>query len=141
LDVRYGHFIDAYIGAFIGAFGSLTLSAIAVRDNRQVIVEPLSPKGERFLLHRPSLEVSPQAFNVRSSRPRQSHGYRDKKEHGVEQNLKQGAIHLGPEGPSFLASTDKFSSRESMVFHHLEASVVAHEVAGGMVFTLLNLLY
>ena len=78
-------------------------------NNYQLIkVEPLSPKGERFLLHRLSNEMSPQAFNVRSSRPRQSLGYRDGDMLAESVSLSKGAIHLGPEGPSFLASEDKW---------------------------------
>jgi len=73
----------------------------------KVCLEPLSPKGERFLLHRLSNEMSPQAFNVRSSRPRQSLGYRDGDMLAESVSLSKGAIHLGPEGPSFLASEDK----------------------------------
>ena len=54
--------------ALVGALATLVIWAV---------IEPLSPKGERFLLHRFSNEISPQAFNVRQSLPRRSLGYRD----------------------------------------------------------------
>ena len=40
-------------------------------------LEPPSPKGEGFLLHRSPNGVAPQAFNVRLFRPRRSFGYHD----------------------------------------------------------------